>query len=212
MNLTEIFFSIQGESTFAGLPCIFIRLSGCNLRCKYCDSIYSFETKFQLEIDQIMGKIREFSPIKLIEITGGEPLLQKEVYELFEALNNENYKILLETNGSISLKKVPNYVHKIVDIKTPGSGFANSFLDENIRYLDSEKDEVKFVITSREDYEFSTQKIKEYSLGKFKVLFSPVTNSIEPKTLVQWILEDKLKIRFQLQLHKYIWDADTQGV
>ncbi len=212
MDLIEIFLSIQGESTFAGLPCIFIRLAKCNLRCTYCDSIYTFETKFQLEIKQIIQKIKEFSPIKLVEITGGEPLLQEKVYDLFEALHNEDYRILLETNGSIALDKVPEYVHKIVDIKTPGSGYPDSFAEKNIALLDKERDEIKFVITSREDYEFSLKKIKKYSLKNYKVLFSPVTNSIEPKTIVEWILEDKLAVRFQLQLHKYIWDADTEGV
>ncbi len=212
MDLIEIFLSIQGESTFAGLPCIFIRLAKCNLRCTYCDSVYTFETKFQLEIKQIIQKIKEFSPIKLVEITGGEPLLQEKVYDLFEALHNEDYRILLETNGSIALDKVPEYVHKIVDIKTPGSGYPDSFAEKNIALLDKERDEIKFVITSREDYEFSLKKIKKYSLKNYKVLFSPVTNSIEPKTIVEWILEDKLAVRFQLQLHKYIWDADTEGV
>jgi len=155
MDLIEIFFSIQGESTFAGLPCIFIRLAKCNLRCTYCDSTYTFETKFQLEISQIIKKLKEYSPIKLVEITGGEPLLQDKVYELFDELNRENYQILLETNGSISLDKVPKYVHKIVDIKTPGSGYPNSFDKNNFTFLDKDKDEIKFVITSREDYKFS---------------------------------------------------------
>jgi 7-carboxy-7-deazaguanine synthase len=212
MDLVEIFYSIQGESTFSGLPCIFIRLAKCNLRCSYCDSTYTFETRFKLDIDEIIEDIGQYSPVKLVEITGGEPLLQEKVYELIEALHQNEYQILLETNGSISLENVPKYVHKIVDIKTPGSGYSNSFLDKNLKFINQNKDEIKFVITSREDYEFSRKKIEQFLLNNHKILFSPVISSIDAKTLVRWILDDKLSVRFQLQIHKYIWDVNTQGV
>ncbi len=212
LNLSEIFYSIQGESTYAGLPCIFIRLAGCNLKCKYCDTKYSYDTKFSLETQEILNKIKIYSPVKLVEITGGEPLLQEEVYTLFELLNNNNYKILLETNGSINLQKVPQYVTKIVDVKCPGSGYEDSFLKENLKHISFGKDEIKFVILDRHDYDWAKDFIKKHDLQKYIILFSPVLEKLESQKLAKWIIEDKLPVRMQLQLHKIIWGKDRRGV
>ena len=212
LNLSEIFCSIQGESSYAGLPCIFIRLAGCNLRCKYCDTTYSYETNFSKSIDEIVAKIIQYSPIKLVEITGGEPLLQKDTSLLFEELIKNNFQILLETNGSISLKNVPPEIVKIVDVKTPGSNCEDSFLLENLSYIHPAKDEIKFVLCNRSDYDWANDFIRKHKLKKLKILFSVVTDNIEPKVLAEWIIEDRLPVRMQLQLHKYIWDKDKRGV
>ncbi|HHE37575.1 MAG TPA: radical SAM protein [Candidatus Cloacimonetes bacterium] len=212
LNLSEIFFSIQGESSFTGFPCIFIRLSGCNLRCKYCDTVYSYETKFTLSVNDILKKIEKYNPIKLVEITGGEPLLQNEVYKLFHILKDNDYKILLETNGSINLKNVPEDVIKIVDVKCPSSGYEKSFLKENLNYIDAEKDELKYVISNREDYLYALDFIRENDLQNYKNIFSPVLSELSPETLAEWLLVDKSNYRMQLQLHKYIWGRNTKGV
>lgn len=212
LNLSEIFYSIQGESTCAGLPCIFIRLAGCNLRCKYCDTTYGYETSFSLEPGEILQEIQKYEPVKLVEITGGEPLLQEEVYTLFELLDKNNYKILLETNGSIKLEKVPHYVTKIVDVKCPGSGEENSFLLGNLKHISPRKDEIKFVILDRRDYDWAKDFIKKHNLQKYIILFSPVLEKLESQKLARWITEDKLPVRMQLQLHKLIWGKDRKGV
>ena len=212
LNLSEIFCSIQGESYFAGLPCIFIRLAGCNLRCKYCDTKFSYDTKFSLEVQEILNKIQKYEPVKLVEITGGEPLLQNEVYDLIESLHENNYKILLETNGSISMKHVPQYVIKIVDVKCPGSGYEDSFLEKNLKYIDAKKDEMKFVLSDRNNFDWAKDFIQKYNLENYKIIFSTVFEKLSPKTLAQWILEDKPKIRMQLQMQKYIWGKDKRGV
>ena len=212
MQINEIFHSIQGESSYAGLPCVFIRLTGCNLRCHYCDTTYSHEEKTEKSIPEIITEIATFLPTKLVEITGGEPLLQEEVYSLFEELQKRNYRILLETNGSISLKKVPEYVIKIVDVKTPGSGFGTSFCLENLLLVDPQKDEIKFVLTDREDYEWAKNFIESNKLHNYKILFSAVRNTLPVQSLAEWILEDNLPVRLQLQLHKYIWDENQRGV
>ena len=212
LKLSEIYLSIQGESTFTGLPCIFIRLAGCNLRCKYCDTTYSYETKFKKSPKDILKEIQQYKPIKLVEITGGEPLIQSEIYELFSILHNNNYIILLETNGTINLKKVPEYVTKIVDIKCPGSGFENSFLKENLNFINQQNDEIKFVILDRRDYDWAKEFINKWNLEKYIVLFSPVIEKLEPQKLAKWITDDKLQVRMQLQMHKYIWGTDKRGV
>ena len=212
MNLSEIFCSIQGESTYSGLPCIFIRLAGCNLRCNYCDSIYSYKTKFTATPEEIVNQIKKYNPIKLVEITGGEPLLQNEIIELFHRLKKEGYKILLETNGSVELKNVPKFVHKIVDIKPPDSGEGDSFLIENLQFINPKSDEIKFVLSSRKDYLYMQEKLKEYHLQNHQILLSCVFDRLEPKQLVEWVIEDRLQVRVQLQIHKYIWDPNAQGV
>ncbi len=212
LKISEIFYSIQGESTFAGLPCIFIRLAGCNLRCNYCDTKYSYETNFEKTSEGIIEEIKKYTPIKLVEITGGEPLLQDEVYEICDGLNEEGYKILLETNGSISLKKIPPFVIKIVDVKTPGSGFEDCFFLENLELINKEKDELKFVISDRNDYEWSKEFITKHKFENYQILFSAVLENLNPRLLAEWIIEDRISVRMQLQLHKFIWDKDKRGV
>lgn len=212
MQLTEIFYSLQGESTFAGLPCIFIRTAGCNLSCKYCDTTYSHEEGYGLSVEKIINDIQKYDPIKLVEVTGGEPLLQDDIYELFAALHKKEYKILLETNGSIFLNHVPAFVTKIVDVKTPGSGFEDSFLQENLDHIRKNKDQIKFVISDRYDYDWSKEFVLNNKLQDHSVLFSAVQENLSVKNLAEWIIEDKLLVRFQLQLHKYIWDKDKRGV
>jgi 7-carboxy-7-deazaguanine synthase len=212
LNLSELFFSIQGESTYSGLPCIFIRLAGCNLRCDYCDSEYSYNTKFKMSVEEIILEIGKFSPVKLVEITGGEPLLQQEVFSLMAQLIQRDYSILLETNGSISLKDVPEQVIKIVDIKCPTSGYSDTFLEDNIHYIERSKDEIKFVLMNRADYEWVKDRIEKFELSGYKVILSPVFSSLEPKQLAHWVITDKLNVRIQLQMHKYIWEPETRGV
>jgi 7-carboxy-7-deazaguanine synthase len=212
LKLAEIFCSLQGESSYAGLPCIFIRLAGCNLRCSYCDTKYAYSVKFQMNSDEILQKIQQYEPVKLVEITGGEPLAQVEVYHLIQKLHSQNYKILLETNGSLPLKQVPKYVKKIVDIKCPSSNEADSFKKENLQFLQKDSDEIKFVLSGREDYEFARRKISEYELVGYEILFSSVFEELQPAKLAKWITEDKLPVRLQLQLHKYIWSPDKKGV
>jgi len=212
LNISEIFCSIQGESTYAGLPCIFIRLAGCNLRCNYCDTIYSYESDITSSAHDIITDIEKYDPVNLVEITGGEPLLQDEVFQLFELLNEKKYKILLETNGAISLKNIPGYVTKIVDVKCPGSGEDKSFLLENLGFIDKDKDELKFVLTNNFDYNWAKDFVNKYSLEDYKILFSPVTDKLNPQDLAKWITKDKLNVRMQMQLHKIIWDKYKRGV
>lgn len=204
INLSEIFFSLQGESTFSGLPCIFIRLSKCNLDCKYCDTKYAFKTSFQVTSGEILKKIKQLTKQKLVEITGGEPLLQHEVYDLIRKLHSENYRILLETNGSILLDKVPKYVIKIVDIKCPGSGEGDSFLWENLNFINSQKDEIKFVLSDLTDYDFAKDIVKTRLNDFNNIIFSTITPGLSPHLIAEKILADDLGVRLQLQLHKYI--------
>ncbi len=212
LKIAEIFYSIQGESSYTGFPCIFVRLAGCNLRCLYCDSKYSYEEKYTLSVEDVFQRIKQYLPTKLIEITGGEPLLQPEVYDLISLLISENYTVLLETNGSVLLDKVPSETVIIMDIKCPSSNEANSFERENLTYLKPETDEIKFVLADRRDYDFALQKIKDYHLDDFKILFSPITTSLAPAKLAEWMLRDHLDHRLQIQLHKVIWGADCSGV
>ncbi|MBL7107744.1 MAG: radical SAM protein [Candidatus Cloacimonetes bacterium] len=210
MKLSEIFYSIQGESTFAGLPCIFIRFSGCNLSCSYCDTKYAYEQNFELSVEKILDKIKKYSPVKLVEITGGEPLLQKEIYSLFEKLHSKNYQILLETNGAIFVNKVPKYVKKIMDIKTPTSKMSDKMKWENLNFL-TENDEIKFVLSDKNDFDWAIKKIRKYDLQKYKILFSPNKSKLNEKSLAEWILKTKMPIRLQMQLHKIIW-KNKKGV
>ncbi len=211
MKVSEIFYSIQGESTYAGLPFIFVRLAGCNLRCDYCDTPYARDEGREMTVEEVLKGIEQI-PCTRLEITGGEPLLQEEVYSLIERSLNRGYTILIETNGSIRLDRVDKRVIKIVDVKTPGSGSGGSFLIDNIEYID-ENDEVKFVIGDREDYEWSRDFVKEHLLDKGPaILFSPVFERLRPEELAGWILDDALDVRIQVQLHKLIWGADKRGV
>ncbi len=211
LQLVEIFASIQGESTFAGLPCIFIRLAGCNLRCKYCDSTYSYQPQFALEIDEILSEITLYNPIKLVEITGGEPLLQRGIYELIEKLHGNGHEILLETNGSQNVGKIPNYVHKIIDVKCPGSGSENSFLLENLDFLNIETDEMKFVLSNEQDYKWAKDFIKNI-IWKTQDSFFDCFSELSPALVAEWMVKDRLPYRLQLQLHKYIWHPEQRGV
>ncbi len=211
MVINEIFKSIQGESSYAGLPCCFIRLTGCNLKCSYCDTSYAFHDGQEMNISSIISNI-DNSGIKLVEITGGEPLLQKETPLLIETLLKKKFSVLVETNGSVDIGIVPSKAVIIMDLKCPGSGMSDRMKWENIEKL-SRKDEIKFVIGDRRDYLWAIEKIREYELDKKShILFSSVCGKLEPKTLVKWIMEDNLNVRFQLQLHKYIWGADAKGV
>src|SRR4030067_708075 len=211
MKVCEIFSSIQGESSFAGLPCTFIRLTGCNLRCSYCDTSYAYYEGQELTADEIIREVQR-TGINLVEITGGEPLLQKEVYPLIERLLDKGYTVLVETNGSQSIKKIAKKAIVILDIKTPGSGMSKEMDFTNLDYIKS-SNEIKFVITNREDYEWSKDIIQKYKLmEKCKLLFSPAFGTLPPENLVKWIIGDKLKIRFNLQLHKYIFSSEQRGI
>lgn len=212
MKVCEIFVSIQGESTFAGMPCTFVRLSGCNLRCSYCDTTYSYDEGTDMSIERIMDKVTEEGP-RLVEITGGEPLLQHdEVLELMKRLLDSGYKVLLETNGSVSLASLDSRVVVIMDVKTPASTMSRQNDYSNFSYLKPD-DEVKFVICDRNDYEWSKIMVQEQDLSKrCKVLFSPSAGSIDPGDLADWILRDRLNVRLNLQLHKIIYDPDKRGV
>ena len=212
IQLYEIFASIQGESTYAGLPCVFIRTAGCNLRCRYCDTEYAFDPKFAMEIDEIVNRVRQYAPIKLVEITGGEPLLQEETIPLMERLLAEGYRVLLETNGSVLLKDVPDDVHIIMDVKCPGSWEQDSLLQDNILWLKPDRDELKYVLTDRFDYEFALEFIHRYSLVNYTNLLSPVLGELEPEELAGWIMDDRPPVRMQLQLHRIIWEPDREGV
>lgn len=204
MELSEIFYSLQGESSYAGLPCVFVRLAGCNLRCSYCDTMYAYEPEFVLSNEDILQEIKKYHPVKLVEITGGEPLLQNECTELMRILVYDGYTVLLETNNSISLKDVPKDVIKIVDFKTPSSGMSDRMLWDNIQYF-NERDELKFVIADREDFDWAIRVIEKYDLQTYKLLFSPVFQKLDAHILAEWILETKLPIRLNIQLHKLLW-------
>ena len=212
LNICEIFFSLQGESTYAGLPCVFVRLSGCNLNCTYCDTIYAQTESYPMVLPDIIKKIESYN-CNLVEITGGEPLLQANTIDLISALINKNFKVLLETNGSLSIKKVPSECVKIVDIKCPSSGESQRNLKENLKFL-SNRDELKFVIGTKDDYEFAKTFITEENLDiSFgKIHFSPVLGVITPGTIAGWIINDRLDVRLSLQMHKIIWDKDKRGV
>ncbi|MCF7912846.1 MAG: radical SAM protein [Candidatus Cloacimonetes bacterium] len=212
LKVCEIFLSIQGESSYSGLPCIFIRLSGCNLNCKWCDSRYHVDVKAEMSITEIMETIAEYKPVNLVEITGGEPLLQEDTAKFIDTLTEIGYQVLLETNGSLPIAQLSPQVINIVDVKCPSSGHEDSFLRENIIYLDPEKDEIKFVIADRKDYDFAQEFIMYNNLWSYNILFSVVFGRLEPKELVQWIIEDRLEVRFQLQMHKYIWEPKKRGV
>ena len=211
MKVNEIFFSIQGESTYAGLPFVFVRLSGCNLRCNYCDTEYVRDEGIEMTMDAVLEKLCKF-PCKRVEITGGEPLLQDETFPFAELLLNAGYKVLLETNGSRLLKGLDREIVKVVDVKTPESGCGGSFLMENLKYLNPQ-DEVKFVIGGIEDYRWSKMFVEDNIPGNgVKVLFSPVFGRFSSEELVSLILKDGLDVRFQLQLHKVVWEDGKRGV
>lgn len=211
LKVNEIYFSVQGESTYTGLPCVFVRLTYCNLRCSYCDTEHAFYEGKEMSVKEIISKVESYK-CQLVEVTGGEPLFQDECKILLKELCDKNYTVLLETGGSLPIKEIDKHVVIIMDLKTPSSGMVKKNLYENISYI-KPGDEIKFVIGSREDYEWSKDIINEYKLTeKCKILLSSVFDKLQPKTLVEWILADNLNVRFQLQAHKFIWTPDTKGV
>ena len=212
LTINEIYHSIQGESTWAGWPCVFVRLTFCDLRCTYCDTEYAFYEGRKQSLDEIVKKVVSFN-CPLVEITGGEPLLQKNVLPLMTMLCDAGLTVLLETSGAHNIAPVDQRVHRIMDLKTPGSGEVDKNLWSNIEHLTS-RDEMKFVIGSREDYEWSREKTARFNLSErcHAVLFSPIFGRIDPREIVEWILADGLNIRFQLQMHKFIWSPTQRGV
>ena len=227
MHLIELYKSVQGESSFAGLPCIFVRLAGCNLRCAWCDSEYTFSGGKSFTQDEVVAQIEALAPCRLVEFTGGEPMLQaRELLPLMERLLSSDYTIMMETSGERPLAEVPKAVHKIVDVKCPGAGAAaNSFRIENLNAL-TQHDEVKFVISNRADYEFARDFIREHELADkaAQILLSPAFQklpslqrtadnmALDPRHLVEWMLEDGLPARLSLQIHKFIWEPQKKGV
>jgi 7-carboxy-7-deazaguanine synthase len=231
MFITEIFKSIQGEGTRAGLPCIFVRLTGCNLRCKWCDTAYAFHGGSKMSVTEVLRRVDELAgrgekrsgtlaAVPLVELTGGEPLLQEEIYPLAEQLLAEGYTVMIETSGERFVGRLPSGVIKIVDVKCPDSGEADTFEMRNLEAVDR-KDEIKFVVSTRRDYEFAREFTAEHRLAERvrQVLFSPSFpdpagkwEGLEPRTLVEWILSDGLPVRLGLQLHKFVWDPATKGV
>ena len=211
MRITEIFHSIQGESSHAGKPCIFVRLTGCSLRCGYCDTKYSYAGGAEMPLNDILQRIATW-PTRLVELTGGEPLEQEEVYPLMSTLLGLGYSVMLETGGHISIARVPEPVVKIIDLKCPDSRENHTVCWRNIE-LARPHDEFKFVISSRTDYEWSREIYRERLAGKpHSILFSPSHDELPAENLARWILEDGLPVRLQLQLHKYIWGAHARGV
>src|SRR5712671_167190 len=231
MVITEIFKSIQGEGTRAGLPCIFVRLTGCNLRCTWCDTAYAFHGGKKMSVEDVLARVDELAgrrgempgsqaSVPLVELTGGEPLLQEEIYPLAEKLLAARYAVMIETSGERFIGRLPREVIKIVDVKCPDSGEPDTFDMRNLEAL-SENDEVKFVLSTRGDYEFARDFTAQHGLTRRvkQVLFSPVFEDpegkwqgLQPRTLTEWILADGLPVRLGLQLHKFIWDPATKGV
>jgi 7-carboxy-7-deazaguanine synthase len=231
MFITEIFKSIQGEGTRAGLPCVFVRLTGCNLRCTWCDTAYAFHGGKKTSVEEVLQQVdslakrgvagfEDGAAIQLVELTGGEPLLQEEIYPLAEKLLAAGYTVMVETSGERFIGKLPEEVIRIVDVKCPDSGEADTFAMQNLAEL-THRDEVKFVISSRKDYEFAREFTEQHGLLECvrEVLFSPVHDDphgkwtgLEARSLVEWMLEDGLKVRLGLQLHKIVWDPAMRGV
>jgi len=211
MKINEIFKSIQGETSYAGLPSAFVRVTGCNLRCNYCDTTYAYEEGNEMSLSTILECIARFKT-KIVCVTGGEPLSNNDTPFLLEALLDKNYTVLVETNGSYDIRTIPQEVIKIMDIKCPDSNMSHFMNWHNINHL-TESDEVKFVLSSRKDYDWTKAVIYKYNLSELaNILIGTVFGAISPKMVVQWILEDNLDVRFQLQLHKYIWEPQTRGV
>ncbi|HET9832348.1 MAG TPA: radical SAM protein [Vicinamibacterales bacterium] len=211
LTVNEIFHSIQGESTRAGQPCVFVRLTACDLRCIWCDTAYAFYEGRKMSVDEVLQAVDEYG-CPLVEITGGEPLLQDEVYPLMERLLQSGHTVMLETGGHRPIDRVPAAVVKIVDVKCPGSGESDKNDWRNLEKL-APHDEVKFVIADRADYEFARDVVLwKLPTNPAAILFSPVHGGLDPKTLSEWVLADRLPVRVQLQLHKFIWHPATRGV
>ena len=210
LQITEIFHSLQGESTHAGKPCVFVRLTGCSLRCGYCDTKYAYFGGRNMTVDEVLTSVVTY-PTRLVEITGGEPLEQEAAIPLMERLIGEGYTVMIETGGHVALDPVPDEVIKIVDVKCPGSGEGGTFRMENLEQV-QRRDEFKFVISSRDDYEWSLRFYLQYLASRPQtVLFSPVHDVMEAVKLARWILADGIDVRLQLQVHKHIWGPDSPG-
>ncbi|UCE06509.1 MAG: radical SAM protein [bacterium] len=211
LKINEIFYSIQGESTYAGLPCLFIRLTGCNLRCRYCDTQYAYAEGKDTDLNEILNRVNQYN-CNLIEITGGEPLLQSETFQLAKSLIEQGKKVLVETNGTQNIDLLPEPVIRIMDVKCPGSGESNRMDWNNIDRLRA-NDNVKFVISHREDFDWAVNTVERFNLLKSAiVLFSPAFGLMKSEILAEWMLKLSLPIRLNLQLHKYIWDPKRRGV
>jgi 7-carboxy-7-deazaguanine synthase len=217
LRVTEIFHSIQGESTWVGVPCTFVRLTGCPLRCVWCDTEYSFHGGEKMELDRIVDRVREIG-CPVVEITGGEPLIHPGAFDLSRRLLDDGFTVLVETSGSEDISPLDPRVHVIMDLKCPGSGEVERNLWENLEHL-NDRDEVKFVVADRADYEWARDQVRERGLdrrvreGSLRaILVSPVWDQVDLDALAGWILEDGLPVRFQTQLHKHIWDPDRKGV
>lgn len=211
MRVTEIFHSIQGESTHAGRPCTFVRLTGCPLRCTWCDSEYTFDGGTEMTLDEVLAGVRACD-CRLVEVTGGEPLHQPEAFTLIERLCADGYEVLVETSGAIDIAPVDPRARIIMDVKCPGSGMTDRMDWNNLDRI-AAKDEVKFVLADRADYEFARMIIARHGLaGRCPVLLSPSFGELDPRQLSEWVLADKLPVRVQLQLHKFIWDPNMKGV
>ena len=212
LTVNEIFYSIQGESDQAGRPCVFVRLTGCDLRCVWCDTPYAFREGRKLDVDEVVAAVEQYR-CDLVEITGGEPLLQEDVYPLMERLLASGATVLLETGGHVSVARVPVAVVKVIDVKCPGSGECDRNAWENLTRL-TDRDQVKFVVADRIDYEFARDVVRRHTLDTLcgAVLFSAVHDVLPPSRLAQWVLDDSLPVRLQIQLHKHLWGAETRGV
>jgi 7-carboxy-7-deazaguanine synthase len=209
MQITEIYKSIQGESSFSGLPCVFVRTTGCDLRCSWCDSEFTFSGGTRMSVEEILAEVERLD-CRLVELTGGEPLLQREIHQLATALADRGHTVLIETGGHRDISGLDSRVIRIMDLKCPASGECEKNLWSNLEHL-RPTDEVKFVIANRADYEWTRRTIVEHSLDtKARLLISTAFGLIEPQTVVGWMLEDKLPGRFQLQLHKYIWEPEER--
>ena len=209
LTVNELFLSVQGESSWAGLPCVFVRLTGCDLRCTYCDTAYAFTEGTRRPLEDVLAEALAFE-VPLVEITGGEPLLQPAVHLLMTALCDAGRTVLIETSGAHDISRIDPRVHRIMDLKTPSSGECGRNLWSNLAAL-TPRDEIKFVIGTREDYEWARGALPKIPPG-IPTLFSPVFGQIEAASIVSWILEDRLPVRFQLQMHKFIWPPDRRGV
>jgi 7-carboxy-7-deazaguanine synthase len=212
MLVTEIFKSIQGESTFAGLPCVFVRLTGCNLRCHWCDTAYAFHGGQTMSPEEVLARVRQLGG-ELVEFTGGEPLLQNEIHGLAAQLLADGHRVLVETSGERFVGDLPQAVVKIVDVKCPSSGESDNFCFDNLEVLER-KDQVKFVILDENDYRYAQAFLDQHQMQRRvdEVIFSPVFGRLPPRELAEWILRDGLEVRLGLQLHKFIWQPETRGV
>lgn len=211
MRVTEIFHSIQGESTFMGRPCVFVRLTGCALRCTWCDTEYSFYGGTEMGLEQVLAEVAGYG-CPLVEVTGGEPLHQPDAFRLLSRLCDAGYEVLLETSGAVDIGPVDRRTHIIMDVKCPGSGMTDRMYWPNLDKL-SVKDEAKFVLQDRADYEWARDVVAQHALAdRCAVLFSPVFGKLDLQSLAEWMLADRLPVRFQAQLHKFIWSPDRRGV